>query len=76
MLAAAAGGDDAEAALRARQVLDVLDRLWFAGAEVSLAVSKTRTAWNEPVDLHITVSNRSKYPTRVPSKSRRRSGRA
>jgi hypothetical protein len=66
MLAAAAGGDDVEAALRARQVLSVLDRLWFAGAEVSLAVSKTRTAWDEPVDLHITVSNRSKYPTRVP----------
>jgi len=66
MLLTAAGSDDAETALRAKQVLNALDSLWFAGTDVSLAFSRTKTAWDEPVDLRIAIANNSKYPTRLP----------
>ena len=65
-LMSASESGDMETALRARQLLDVLDRLWFAGAEVSLTFSKTRIAWDEPVDLLLTMRNRSQYAVRIP----------
>ena len=39
-LQAAAESTDVEAALRAKQLLAVFDRLWFSGADVSLSFSK------------------------------------
>ncbi len=66
MLKKAARGDDIEIALRAKAVLDLLEGLMFAGVEVRLAFSETRVAWDEPVDLTITMTNRSDYPARVP----------
>ncbi|MGB2987246.1 MAG: hypothetical protein WBE26_15360 [Phycisphaerae bacterium] len=65
-LQAAAEGDDVESALRARAVLLLLDRIMFAGVEIQLSFSKTRIAWDESVDLNMTMVNRSKYPARVP----------
>lgn len=61
-----ANGQDTEVALRAQAVLRVLRRLMFGGVEVRLALSKTKIAWDEPVDLTITLTNRSTFPARVP----------
>ncbi|MHC4698106.1 MAG: hypothetical protein ACYTFA_15340 [Planctomycetota bacterium] len=66
LLNAAAGGGDVEVALRARQLLATFDRLWFAGVEVSLAFTRSSVAWDEPVDLRLTLTNRSDYAARIP----------
>ncbi len=65
-LKAAAKGDDMEVALRAKAILRVLDSLMFSGVEIRLAFSKPRIVWNDSVDLIITLTNRSKYPARIP----------
>lgn len=65
-LQAAAESTDVEAALRAKQLLAVFDRLWFSGADVSLSFSKPIIDWLEPVDLKVTMTNRLAYPARVP----------
>ncbi|UCC30201.1 MAG: hypothetical protein JSU86_18625 [Phycisphaerales bacterium] len=65
-LRAAAAGDDAETALRAKAVLSLLDNLMFSGVEVRLSFSKSKIAWDQPVDLNLTLTNRAKYPARVP----------
>ena len=61
-----ANGRDTEVALRAKAVLGVIGQLMFGGVEVRLALSKTKIAWDEPVDLTITMTNRSAFPARVP----------
>ncbi|UCF32608.1 MAG: hypothetical protein JSV78_09775 [Phycisphaerales bacterium] len=65
-LAKAAAGDEFETALRARKILETVDALLFAGAEITLEMSKASFAWDEPLDLHVRLINRSKYPARVP----------
>ncbi len=61
-----AKGDDYESAIRARNLLRVLDQLFFTGLAIELAVSKDEIAWNQPVDLTVTLTNRSAYPSHVP----------
>ncbi len=65
-LQAAAGGSDTETALRAQRILHTLERLFFAGAEITLSFSSSRLTWNESTDLTIMILNRSPYPTRLP----------
>jgi len=65
-LEAAAAGTDYETVLRAKQLLETFDRVLFAGVEVSLALSEPKIAWNQSVDLLVTLTNRSEYPARVP----------
>src|SRR3972149_10428865 len=65
-LQAAAESADVEAALRAKQLLAVFDRLWFSGADGSLSFSKPIIDWLEPVDLNVTITNSLPYPARVP----------
>ena len=65
-LRAAADAPDPEVALRAKKVLTVLETLWFSGSELALSFSKPTTAWNESVDLTLTITNRSAYPARIP----------
>jgi hypothetical protein len=65
-LKSASQSENVETALRARQLLTTLDRLWFTDVQVSLAFSKAEVAWNEPVDLLITLINHGEYPARVP----------
>lgn len=62
----AARGDDAETAMRAEAVLAVLERLMFSGVEIRLSFPETKIAWDEPLDLRITMTNRTKYQARVP----------
>jgi len=62
----AADGNDVEASLRAKKLLSTLDQVWFSGVEVRLDIDKTSFAWNEPVDLTVTLTNRSLLDARVP----------
>jgi len=58
--------DSPEVVLRARKLLNVFDTLLFHGMEVELAFSKTEIAWDDPVDLRVTLINRSAFTARVP----------
>lgn len=62
----AAKGSDAEAAIRATQILSIFEQLLFTGCRVTLEFSKPEIAWNESVDLLITIKNESKYEARIP----------
>ena len=66
LLEQAARSTDFEVALRAKALLDVFDQLLFTGCEIEIAVSRNRIAWNEPLDLSLTVRNRSAYAATVP----------
>lgn len=86
-LRTAAEGDDAEIALRARSILAEFDRVLFAGVDVDLAFSRPRrrhrvasprrlaVAWDEPVDLIVTLTNRGEFPAKVPFEITRTTGR-
>jgi hypothetical protein len=65
-LEVAAKGSDAEAAIRATQILSILEQLLFTGCRVALEFSSPEVAWDEPVDLLITISNESNYDARIP----------
>jgi hypothetical protein len=65
-LQAAAAGDDVETALRAKDILSTLDRLMFSGVDVSFGFSEAKASWDTPVELRLTMSNRSRHPARVP----------
>ncbi|MFQ5414212.1 MAG: hypothetical protein ACE5E6_07110 [Phycisphaerae bacterium] len=65
-LRAAASSDAYETALRASAILKILHDRLFAGVTVELACSASRVAWHEPIDVTVTVTNRSPYPTWVP----------
>ncbi|MFQ5461190.1 MAG: hypothetical protein ACE5E5_01040 [Phycisphaerae bacterium] len=62
----AARGDDAERALRARAVLSLLDQIAFTGVDIALAFSKDVVAWDQPVDLLLTLHNTSDHPATIP----------
>lgn len=55
-----------ETALRARMILKALDQVYFAGVDVSLSFSAEKTPWDQPVDLVVTLVNRSDHPARLP----------
>ena len=59
-------GDEFEIALRARNLLDLIDSLYFGGCTVRLVPGKNRIAWNQPVGLTVVIHNASGYPARVP----------
>ncbi len=61
-----ARADDMEAALRARKVIQALERLLFAGVEVRLESDRTSFGWDEPIELRIVLENKSRFPARVP----------
>jgi len=55
-----------ERALRARTVLTALEQVFFAGTDMTLSFTKDKIAWDEPVDLRVTMYNKSPYPARIP----------
>ena len=61
-----ADGADEEAALRARKVIQALERVLFAGVDVRLESDRPSFEWNEPIDVRIVLENRSRFPARVP----------
>lgn len=64
-LRVAAQSQNTEQALRARKLLTTFDRLLFAGVEVTLAVNPI-SAWDDPLHVSVTFTNRSDYPARLP----------
>jgi len=62
----AAEGSDAEASIRATQILSIFEQLLFAGCEVTIEFSKQDIAWTDPVDLRITIVNHSRYEAQIP----------
>ncbi|MCP4594384.1 MAG: hypothetical protein GY842_26945, partial [bacterium] len=62
----AAKGSDIEIALRAKALLGIMDELLFSGCRLTLTASRSRVAWNEPLDLILTVQNTSTHPGTIP----------
>lgn len=63
--------DDAETALRASELIHTLNQLLFTGVEISLSfsknnIAKNNIAWNESIDLIITLKNGSSHPAKIP----------
>jgi len=58
--------DNAETALRASELLHTLNQLLFTGLEITLSLSKNDIAWNESIDLVLTMNNRSSHPAKIP----------
>lgn len=65
-LGRAAASDDMEAALRARKVLKVLERVYFGGVEVRLESDRASFEWDEPIEVRMILENRSHYAARIP----------
>ncbi len=59
-------GKEPEIALRAGKLLEAFEQLLFSGMEITLRISKKRITWDEPVDLIVTMANRSAYDSLVP----------
>ncbi len=66
LLQTAAASANAEVALRARQVLDVLAGQLFRGLEVRLTLSESSVVWDKSFDLSLTFRNRSSFRSRIP----------
>ena len=62
----AATGDEFEIALRAKNLLEVIESLYFGGCRLALSADKTRIAWDEPVELVVAIRNESTYRAQVP----------
>ncbi|GIK16621.1 MAG: hypothetical protein BroJett003_15850 [Planctomycetota bacterium] len=65
-LRAAQRHESFEIAARAQHLVRLLERQYFGGVRVTLSVSKTRFAWNEPIDLTIAFTNPSSFDARLP----------
>src|SRR5262245_36521761 len=51
----AAGGSDREAALRARKIIEALERILFAGVEIRLETDRTTLGWDEAIDVRVVL---------------------
>lgn len=57
--------DMPEIVLRAKKLLHAFDDFLFHQLRVELAFSKTTIAWDDPIDLHVTLINDSPFESRV-----------
>ena len=57
--------DSPEVVLRAKKLLRAFEGFLFHGIRVELAFSKPRIAWDEPVDLRVTLINDTDFEARV-----------
>jgi len=62
----AAREGDLEITVRAKALLEVFEQLLFAGIDIELRASKTSVAWNEPIDLVLTLRNATTHSVNVP----------
>lgn len=62
----AAASDEFEIALRAANLLEVIDSVYFGGCSVRLSADPHRIAWDRPVELTVTIRNESDYPAQIP----------
>lgn len=61
-----AEGSDREAALRARKIIQALERILFAGVEVRLESDRNSLGWDEPAQVRLIFENKSRFPARLP----------
>ncbi|MCG3138235.1 MAG: hypothetical protein HJJLKODD_02096 [Phycisphaerae bacterium] len=57
---------DYEAALRARRLLERIQKLYLVGATVELAVRPATAAWDQPITLVVTFRNPTSHPVLLP----------
>jgi len=71
----AADSGEFEIALGVRNILEVLDSLYFGGCSIRLDADRTRLAWDEPIELAVSIRNESAHPAHLPldAADRRRS---
>lgn len=62
----AAKESDFEIALRARNLLTLLDQIMLSGVGVSLAFTDSAVDWNRSIDLVVTFVNHSQHRARLP----------
>ena len=62
----AATGREFEVALRARELLEVIESVYFAGCGIELSAEKNKITWDEPLALTLRIRNRSGYPAQLP----------
>ncbi len=65
-LAEVSEGDDFEAALRARNLIQRIHKLFFVGAKIELSASQKQFRWDEPVSLRVKIINPSDFPIHLP----------
>ncbi len=65
-LAKVTKSDDFEAALRARDLIERIQKLFFVGAKIELSASHKHIRWDESVSLRIKVINPSDFPIHLP----------
>ena len=58
--------DDFEAALRARNLIKRIQKLFFVGAKIELSASHKQIRWDESVSLRIKIINPSDFPIHLP----------
>jgi hypothetical protein len=62
----AAAGDEFEIALRAASLLEVIDSVYFGGCRVELSAEPRRIAWDQTLEVVVTIRNESDYPAQIP----------
>ncbi len=65
-LAKVTKSDDFEAALRARNLIKRIQKLFFVGAKIELSASHKQIRWDEPASLRIRIINPSDFPIHLP----------
>lgn len=59
-------GDDFEAAMRARSLIERIQKLFLVGARIDLSVDRRQFKWDEPVSLRVKIVNPSDFPIHLP----------
>lgn len=65
-LADVSKGDDFEAALRARDLIKRIQKLFLVGAKIELSASQPRLRWDEPISIRVKIINPSEFPIHLP----------
>jgi hypothetical protein len=62
----AADSDEFEIALRAKNLLEVIESVYFGGCRIHLASAQAKIAWDDPFELTVTIHNESAYRAALP----------
>ena len=65
-LAEVTKGGDFEAGLRARDLIERIQKLFFVGAKIELSASHKQIRWDEAFSLRIKIINPSDFPIHLP----------
>ncbi len=62
----AAKSDEFEVTLRVKNLLAVIESVYFGGCSIRLSADKSRIRWDEPLAIVLEISNDSEYPAQLP----------